>query len=166
MWDCWVLVTHRFYQNSCRCRGYQCKWCYRTQVGVRRGPWSLLCFVSGWSVVEPSWDDRGSSIWGYLPFLLDLAVVGLCVYSEWCMNYLSIVWSGDCKPTLFIPFLLITWDCVKMTLLGQNHNAVMPLSRASTRGRYSRIVGVTPREDRVQVSHVLDSDSDCTDIPD
>ena len=23
-----------------------------------------------------------------------------------------------------------------------------------------------PREDRVQVSHVLDSDSDCTDIPD
>ena len=32
---------------------------------------------------------------------------------------------------LFIPFLFITW------------NAVMPLSRASTRGRYSRIVGVT-----------------------
>ena len=25
----------------------------------------------------------------------------------------------------------------------QNHNAVMPLSRASTRGRYSCIVGVT-----------------------
>ncbi len=23
-----------------------------------------------------------------------------------------------------------------------------------------------PREDKVQVSHVLDSDSDCTDIPD
>ena len=30
-----------------------------------------------------------------------------------------------------------------MTLLATNHNAVMPLSRASTRGRYSRIMGVT-----------------------
>ena len=44
---------------------------------------------------------------------------------------------------LLIPFLFITWDCVKMTLLATNHNAVMPPSRASTRGRYSRIVGVT-----------------------
>ena len=30
-----------------------------------------------------------------------------------------------------------------MTLLATNHYAVMPLSRASTRGRYSRIMGVT-----------------------
>ena len=67
-WDCWVLVTHRYYQNSCRCRWYLCRWRNRAQVGVRRGPWLLLCFVSWWSVVEPSWDDRGSSIWGYLLF--------------------------------------------------------------------------------------------------
>ena len=30
-----------------------------------------------------------------------------------------------------------------MTLLATKQNAVMPLSRASTRGRYSRILGVT-----------------------
>ena len=63
------LWLTRYYQNSCRCRWYQCRWCYRTQVGVRRGPWPLLCVFSWWLVVEPSWDDRGSSIWGYLLFI-------------------------------------------------------------------------------------------------
>ena len=88
------------------------------QVGVRRGTWSLLCFFSLWSVVEPSWDDRGSSIWGCLIFIWILTVVGLyvCILDDVWIN-LCIVWSGDCKPTLVIPFLFITWDCVKMTLL-------------------------------------------------
>ena len=31
--------------------------------------------------------------------------------------------------------------------------------------KFSHVI-VGPREDRVQVSHVLNSDSDCTDIPD
>ena len=34
---------------------------------------------------------------------------------------------------------------MKWPFLRQNHHAVMPLNRASTRGRYSRIVGVTAR---------------------
>ena len=55
--------------NSCRCRRYQCRWCNRAHVGVRRGPWSLLCFVSGWLLEEPSWDDRGSSTWVYILFI-------------------------------------------------------------------------------------------------
>ena len=58
--DSWILP------KRCRCRWYQCRWCYQTQVVVRRGPWSILCFVSWWSVVEPSWEDWGSSIWGCL----------------------------------------------------------------------------------------------------
>ena len=77
--------------NSCRCRRCQCRWHNRAQVGVRWGTWSLLCFFSWWSVVEPGWDDRGSSIWGYLIFHLDLTVVGLCVDFGWCMNYIYVL---------------------------------------------------------------------------
>ena len=69
----------RYYQNSCRCWWYQCRWCYRTQVGGRRGHWSLLCFVSRWLVVEPSGDDRDLA---FGVILLDLTIVGLCVYSD------------------------------------------------------------------------------------
>ena len=42
--------------------------------------------------------------------------------------------------------------CVKITSLTIAFNVVMPLSRASTRGRYSRIVGVT-RGDQGEASH-------------
>ena len=36
------------------------------------------------TVVEPSWDDRGSSIWGYLIFIWILTVVGLydCILDD------------------------------------------------------------------------------------
>ena len=44
---------------------------------------------------------------------------------------------------LFIPFLFSTWDVQRLPLLRHAYYAVMPLSRAPTRGRYSRIVGVT-----------------------
>ena len=94
----------RILPNSCRCRWYLCRWRNRAQVGVRRGPWSLRCFVSWWSVVEPSWDDRGSSIWGCLLFYFG-SVVGPWLYSGWCMFNLLFVWSGDYKPTLY-PFLI------------------------------------------------------------
>ena len=52
--------------NSCRCRWYQCRWRNRAQVGARWRSCLLCCVFSGWSVVVPSWDDRGSSIWGCL----------------------------------------------------------------------------------------------------
>ena len=49
--------------------------------------------------------------------LLFWFVVRPWLYLGDVMLYSCIVWSGDCKPTLVIPFLFITWDCVKMTLL-------------------------------------------------
>ena len=144
VWDCWVPVAHIFYQNRCRCRGYQRKWRNRAQVGVRRGTWSLLCFFSWWSVVEPSWDDRGYSIWGYLILIWILTVVGLCVYFGWCMNNIYVL----CEVAI-VSQLSLSHSCSlhgivwRWPFLRLNHNAVMPLSRASTRGRYSRIMGVT-----------------------
>ena len=55
-----------------------------------------------------------------------------------------IVWSGDCKPTMYLFSLLYYMGCCEDYLTCDiSFNAVMPLSRASTRGRYSRIEGVT-----------------------
>ena len=44
--------------------------------------------------------------------------------------------------------------CVRLPLLRQAYNAVMPLSRAPTRGRYSRIVGVTERHQHAVVKNL------------
>ena len=45
-------------------------------------------------------------------------------------------------------YYYITWDVVKITLLATYaFNAIMSLSRASTRGSYSRIEGVTATMD-------------------
>ena len=93
----------RILPNSCRCRWYQCGWRNQAQVRARWRSWSLLCVFSGWSAVEPSWGDRGSSIWGCLS-LFWFRSQTLIVF--WMMyDYLCIVWSGDCKPTLY-PFLI------------------------------------------------------------
>ena len=43
-----------------------CRWGNRVQVGPRWRLWSLFYVFSSWSVVVPSWDDRGSSIRGGL----------------------------------------------------------------------------------------------------
>ena len=101
--------------NSCRCRWYQCRWCYQTQVGVRRGPWTLLCSVSCWSVVEPSWDDRGSSNWGCLLLFWFRSRTYVCILNDVWFYY--VLCEVAIVSQLFIPFLFITWDCVKMTLL-------------------------------------------------
>ena len=49
----------------------------------------------------------------------------------------------------YLPFIIdITWDVVKIALLATYaFNAIMSLSRASTRGSYSRIEGVTRTEE-------------------
>ena len=101
--------------NRCRCRWCQCMGRYRTQVGVRRGPWSLLCFVSWWSVVEPSWDDRGSSIWGCLLLFWFCSPTYVCTLID--VWFIYVLCEVAIVSQLFIPFLFITWDCVKMTLL-------------------------------------------------
>ena len=77
-------------------------------------------------------------------FHLVLTVVGLCVYFGWCMNYIYVL----CEVAI-VSQLSLSHSCSlhgivwRWPFLRRNHYAVMPLSRASTRGRYSRIMGVT-----------------------
>ena len=52
-------------------------------------------------------------IWGCLYFG---SVVGPWLYLDDVMLYLCIVWSGDCKPTLYL-FLVQYMGCVKITPL-------------------------------------------------
>ena len=101
-------------KTRCRCRWCQCRRCYPTPVRVRWRPWSLLCFVSCWSVVEPSWDDQGSSIWGGLSLFWFRSRPWL--YSGWCMFNLYLC-EVAIVSQLFIPFLFSTWDCVNITPL-------------------------------------------------
>ena len=55
------------------------------------------------------------------------------------------MWRGECKPTMLSPpFIMYYMGCCNDCLTCDvAFNAVMPLSRASTRGSYSRIEGVT-----------------------
>ena len=126
---------------ACRCRWVRAD----DATKLRRSSMKILSFVlfrSSWSVVEPSWDDRGSSIWGCLLLfwfrsrtyectLIDVwFICVLCevaIVSQLCISF-PYVLHGLCEDYL-------TCDIA--------FNAVMPLSRASTRGRYSHIEGVT-----------------------
>ena len=79
-----IWLHHRDSQilpNSCRCRWYQCRWCNWAQVGAWWRSCSLCCFVSCWLVVEPSWDDRGSSISGC--FCLFVSILANSFYCSW-----------------------------------------------------------------------------------
>ena len=102
-------------KTRCRCLWCQCRGRDRTQVGVRRGFETLLCFLSGRSVEEPSWGDRGSMHLG-LSFFIWFRSQTLIVFWMMYAIYLCIVWSGDCKPTLY-PFLIRYMGCVKITPL-------------------------------------------------
>ena len=102
-------------KTRCMCRWCQCRGCDRTQVGVRRGFRTLLCFLSGRSVVEPSWGNRGSIALGVV-FTYVGSVVRPWLYLDDVMLYLCIVWSGDCKPTLYL-YLIQYMGCVKITPL-------------------------------------------------
>ena len=93
------------------------------------------------------------------------SVVGPWLYLDDVMIYLCIVWSGDCKPTLCL-FLIhymgccedyLTWDIA--------FNAVMPLSRASTRGRYSLIEGVTGEDLRKRCGNILSANLTFSSLP-
>ena len=110
------LWLTRYYHNSCRCQWYQCRWCNWAQMGAQRRSWLLLCFVSCWSVVEPSWDDRGSSSWVIFFSFGFVRSRTMCVL--WMMyDLFKYLCEVAIVSQLFIPFLFITWDCVKMTLL-------------------------------------------------
>ena len=71
------------------------------------------------------------------------SVVGHWLYLDDAMLYSCIVWSGECKPTMYLFPYVLHGLCEDYLTCDIAFNAVMPLSRASTRGRYSRIVGVT-----------------------
>ena len=92
-----------------------CRWRNRAQGGARWRSCSLCCFVSSWSVVEPSWGDWGSVALGVVFFYFG-SIVGPWLYLDVVMLYWCIVWSGDCKPTLYL-FLIQYKGCVKITPL-------------------------------------------------
>ena len=81
-------------------------------------------------------------IWGCLYFG---SVVGPWLYPDDCNDIYAIVWSGDCKPTMYLFSYSVHVMCKDYPSCDIAYNAVMPLSRAPTRGRYSRIEGVTSR---------------------
>ena len=90
-------------------------------VGVDRGPLSHLGFFFYFASVVVPW-----------------------VHLDDVMLYSCIVWSGECKPTMYLFPYCITWVvCEDYLSCDTAFNAVMPLSRASTHGRYSHIVGIT-----------------------
>ena len=100
------------YKTSCRCRWYQCRWRSLAQEGARWNSCLLCCFVSSWSVVEPSRGDRGSSIRGDL-LLFWFRSRTLIVFWMIVMLYSCIVWSVDYKPTMYL-FLIQYMGCVKI----------------------------------------------------
>ena len=98
----------RILPNRCRCRWCQCRGRYWTQVGVRRGFRPLLCFLSRWSVAEPSWDDRGSSIWGGLSLFWFRSWTFDCTLDDVWIIY--VLCEVAIVSWLFIPFLFSKWD--------------------------------------------------------
>ena len=61
------------------------------------------------------------------------------------MLFMYLIDVASVSQLCYLPFIIhITWDVVKIALLATYaFNAIMPLSRASTRRRYSRLEGVT-----------------------
>ena len=103
-------------KTRCRDRWYRSRRCAWAQVGVRWRLSSLLCVFPRWSIVVPSWGDRGlCRMWGLIFFWYrsrTMSVLDVC-------NVVHVfVWRGECKPTMYsFPFYLFTWVVVKITLL-------------------------------------------------
>ena len=92
---------------ACRCRWVRAD----DATKLRRSSMKILSFVlcrSSWSVVEPSWGRSGTLL--HLGFFFYFgSVVGPWLYLDDVMLYSCIVWSGDCKPTMYLFPLCITW---------------------------------------------------------
>ena len=92
---------------ACRCRWVRAD----DTTKLRRSSMKILSFVlfrSSWSVVEPSWGRSGTL--SHLGFFFYFgSVVGPWLYLDDVMLYSCIVWSGDCKPTMYLFPLCITW---------------------------------------------------------
>ena len=92
-----------------------------TQPSSRRISMKILFIVwfrFSWSVVEPSWGRSGICVAFGVVFFYFSSVVGPWLYLDDVMLYSCIVWSGDCKPTMYLLFpYCITWVVVKITSL-------------------------------------------------
>ena len=92
----------------CRCRWVRAD----DATKLRRSSMKILSFVlfrSSWSVVEPSWGRSGICVAFGVVFFYFGSVVGPWLYLDDVMLYSCIVWSGDCKPTMYLFPLCITW---------------------------------------------------------
>ena len=106
--------SHITSKTSCRC------WWYRASdaTGFRRSSMKISFIVLFSFQLIGSGAHLGRSeifalgvVFFYFGF-----VVGPCLYLIDVMLYSCIVWSGDCKPTLYL-FLIQYMGCVKITPL-------------------------------------------------
>ena len=114
----------------------------RTSLGVWWRAWSYVCDVSRRSVVVPT--RGGQDLWLWYLFSFDFVHSRTLCYLDECMNVELIVWHGECKPIIsfaFHPYFYMR--CAKIPYLRSFQNGLIPLSRASTRRSYSRILGIT-----------------------
>ena len=90
----------------CRCR----RTVRMTQPSSRRSSMKILSFVllrSNWSVVEPSWGRSGICVAFGVVFFYFGSVVGPWLYFDDVMLIHGFVWSGDCKPTMYLFSLIV-----------------------------------------------------------
>ena len=91
----------------------RCRWdCADDATKLRRSSMKILplaLFRSSWSVVEPSWGRSGICVAFGVVFFYFGFVVGPLLYQVDVMLYSCIVWSGDCKPSMYLFPLCIAW---------------------------------------------------------
>ena len=116
------------------------------QPSSRRSLMKILSFAlfrSSWSVVEPSWGRSGTFV-AFGVLLLFWFRSRTLIVSGWCNVLFMYLCEVAIVSQLCISFPYVLHGlCEDYLTCDIAFNAVMPLSRASTRGRYSRIEGVT-----------------------
>ena len=116
------------------------RWRNRAHGGARWRSYSLYCSVLQLISSGAQLGRSGICVAFGVVFFYFGSVVGPWLYLDDVMLYSCIVWSGDCKPTMYLfPLLYYMGCCEDYLTCDIAFNAAMPLSRASTRGRYSRI---------------------------
>ncbi len=142
MRDCWVPVAHRYFQNQFAGAVEPCIWRNPAQEELDED--IILCVVSFYLISSGA--QLGSigdlcSFWGSLLLFWfhsrTLFVFGWCNALFMYLCEVAIV-SQLC---ISVPYVLHGL-CEDYLTCDIAFNAVMPLSRASTHGRYSRIEGV------------------------
>ena len=143
VWDCWVPVAHRYFQNQFAGADESVQMTQPSSGGARGRSCPLCCFRSSWSVVEPSWGRSGTFV-AFGVLLLFWFRSRTLIVSVWCNALFMYLCEVAIVSQLCISFPYVLHGlCEDDLTCDIAVNAVMPLSRASTRRRYSRIEGVT-----------------------